>query len=130
MPNRVRSLFFVTMITLLTSSLAVAEEEVPEPPPKPRSVELTTKDGVRLNAIYYEGTEGETTVPVIVLHDWKQKEDGKTYETLAEYLQSKGYAVILPDLRGHGDSTRQKISGNPARWNRIRSDPRMSSHVI
>ena len=111
MRNRVRSLFFVTMITLLTSSLAIAEDEEPEPPPKPRNVELTTKDGVRLNAIYYEGTEGETTVPVVVIHDWKQKEDSTTYETLAEYLQSKGYAVILPDLRGHGDSTRQKTSG-------------------
>ena len=65
MPNRFRSLFLVTMITLLTSSLAVAEEEEPGPPPKPRSVELTTKDGVRLNAIYYEGTEGEATVPVM-----------------------------------------------------------------
>ena len=29
MPNRFRSLFLVTMITLLTSSLAVAEEEEP-----------------------------------------------------------------------------------------------------
>ena len=100
-------------LTLLTCT-AVAKEE-PEPPPKPRNVNLPTRDGVGLNAVYYEGTEGEKTVPVVVIHDWKEKEDGATYESLAEYLQSKGYAVILPDLRGHGSSTRQK---NDARQSR------------
>ncbi len=100
-------------LTLLTCT-AVAKEE-PEPPPKPRNVNLTTKDGVGLNTLYYEGTEGEKTVPVVVIHDWKEKEDGATYESLAEYLQSKGYAVILPDLRGHGSSTvkKDKHSGQP-----------------
>ena len=100
-------------LTLLTCT-AVAKEE-PEPPPKPRNVNLPTRDGVGLNAVYYEGTEGEKTVPVVVIHDWKEKEDGATYESLAEYLQSKGYAVILPDLRGHGSSTvkKDKHSGQP-----------------
>ena len=100
-------------LTLLTCT-AVAKEE-PEPPPKPRNVNLTTKDGVGLNAVYYEGTEGEKTVPVVVIHDWKEKADRATYDSLAEYLQSTGYAVILPDLRGHGSSTRQK---NDARQSR------------
>ena len=88
---------------------ALAEET--EGPPEPEIIELTTRDGVGLNVVYYAGTDGEKTVPVVVIHDWKSKEDGTTYETMAEYLQSKGYAVILPDLRGHGDSTLQKISG-------------------
>jgi pimeloyl-ACP methyl ester carboxylesterase len=100
-------------LTLLTCT-AVAKEE-PEPPPKPRNVNLPTRDGVGLNAVYYEGTEGEKTVPVVVIHDWKEKEDGATYESLAEYLQSKGYAVILPDLRGHGSSTRQKDDARQSR---------------
>jgi hypothetical protein len=69
-------------LTLLTCT-AVAKEE-PEPPPKPRNVNLPTRDGVGLNAVYYEGTEGEKTVPVVVIHDWKEKEDGATYESLAE----------------------------------------------
>ena len=100
-------------LTLLTCT-AVAKEE-PEPPPKPRNVDLKTKDDVELNALYYEGTEGEKTVPVVVIHDWNKKEEGATYESLAEYLQSKGYAVILPDLRGYGSSTRQKNDAGQSR---------------
>ena len=97
----------LTLLAFSTPSLA-AESEIP----KPRNVNLTTKDGVQLNIVYYEGTEGEKTVPVVVIHDWKSKEEGATYTTLAEYLQTKGYAVILPDLRGYGDSTRQNYFGN------------------
>ena len=100
----VRGMLCAALLALLTCT-AVAKEE-PEPPPKPRNVNLTTKDDVGLNALYYEGTEGENTVPVVVIHDWK--EEGATYQTLAKYLQSKGYAVLLPDLRGHGNSTRRK----------------------
>ena len=54
-------------------------------------------------------------MPVVVIHDWKEKEEGATYKTLAKYLQSKGYAVILPDLRGHGSSTRQKDDAGQSR---------------
>ena len=75
-------------------------------PPPPHQLELETADGVQLSAIYYEGTEGAETVPVVVIHDWD--EEGTDFEILAEYLQEHGYAVILPDLRGHGNSTVQK----------------------
>tara|TARA_Y100001933_G_scaffold55150_2_gene54618 strand:+ start:13104 stop:14174 length:1071 start_codon:yes stop_codon:yes gene_type:complete len=100
----------VVAVTVVAMPLTALARET-EGPPKPKTVELTTTDGVKLNVTYYEGTEGENTVPVVVIHDWKSKEDGATYKTLAEYLQSRGYAVILPDLRGHGDSTTQKASG-------------------
>ena len=105
-----QTVILATVITLLLSFPAAVAEET-DPLPKPRDIELTTKDGVRLNVVYYEGTEGEATVPVIVLHDWQEKEEGSTYETLAEYLQDNGYAVLLPDLRGHGSSTTQKLKG-------------------
>ena len=108
----------LTLSAFSTAALA-AESEIP----KPRNVKLTTKDGVQLSIVYYEGTEGEKTVPVVVIHDWKSKEEGATYKTLAEYLQRKGYAVILPDLRGHGDSTRQKYSGNSRKLDPTKARP-------
>ncbi|MEC7500781.1 MAG: hypothetical protein VX970_03540 [Planctomycetota bacterium] len=107
-----RSLIGLCVATLMLLAFSAPALAADAEIPKPRNVNLTTKDGVQLNIVYYEGTEGEDTVPVVVIHDWKSKEEGATYTTLAEYLQRKGYAVILPDLRGHGDSTKQKIKSS------------------
>ena len=43
-----------------------------------------------------------------MLHDW----DGnrKQFSGLATYLQSIGHSIIVPDLRGHGESLRVKAS--------------------
>ncbi len=103
-------LLFLSMLLGIAVPVASAKEEE-EPPPAPVEIELQShtpleqnrKVSTKLSAVYYEGTEGEKSVPVIVIHDWEEK--GTEYELLAEYLQSQGYAVILPDLRGHGGST-------------------------
>ncbi len=71
--------------------------------PAPERVLLKTKDNVELTAEWYGGFGGKDAVPVILVHDW----DGsrKDLLPLAEFLQKKhGYAVIVPDLRGHGES--------------------------
>lgn len=65
---------------------------------------LQTQDGLHLATKFYPGDKGKESVPVILLHDWKgSRED---FSDLAVYLQSLGHAVLVPDLRGHGDSTR------------------------
>jgi pimeloyl-ACP methyl ester carboxylesterase len=46
---------------------------------------------------------GKEVVPVILLHDWEGQ--GTEYSRFAVYLQTKGCAVMVPDLRGHGRST-------------------------
>jgi hypothetical protein len=83
-----------------------------KPPPKkdaskePKPVTLETKDGVALKAVYYPGKPGKETVPVIMLHGWEQH--GVVWEPLAVYFQKTlGHAVIVPDLRGHGQSLTQ-----------------------
>ena len=69
----------------------------------PEDVELSTADNVRLKATFFPGTKGKETVPVVLLHPWKGgRED---CQPLAAYLQAKGHAVLVPDLRGHGEST-------------------------
>ncbi len=77
-----------------------ADTEPAEPSFKEET--LTTKDGVYLRCTYYPGPEKQQTIPMILVHDWGSRR-GELHQ-LALYLQSMGYAVIVPDLRGHGNS--------------------------
>jgi alpha-beta hydrolase superfamily lysophospholipase len=88
-----------------------ATKEKKEKIPPPEDIDLVTEDGVALRATFFPGTKGKDTVPVILLHMWKG-ERGE-YKTLAPYLQSLGHAVLVPDLRGHGESTRVEGFNKP-----------------
>jgi hypothetical protein len=88
--------------------------------PTPEDITLKTRDGVDLKCTYFKaaprqdeaasvvGNEepvdpGKVTLPFILLHDWEgSRQDLFAYGQL---LQKAGCAVIIPDLRGHGEST-------------------------
>ena len=94
----------------LASGATLAQENKGEIP-KPKTVSLTTKDGMALKATYYGSNRRKEAVPVILLHDFK----GNRHELhgLARWLQKDlGHAVMVPDLRGHGDSKQLKILGS------------------
>jgi pimeloyl-ACP methyl ester carboxylesterase len=79
---------------------------------EPRVLELIAKDRVVVHCVYYPGTRGEATVPVILLHGWdgpRGAGSGQDVISLAGKLQKAGHAVAVPDLRGHGRSTRRKL---------------------
>ena len=80
--------------------------------PPPEDIDLTTDDGLAMKATYFPGTKSEESIPVILLHGLKgSRKDFTQEQGLAAFLQEKlGCAVIVPDLRGHGDSTKIKIS--------------------
>lgn len=85
-----------------------AEEKLPAPE-ELQAGELASSDGLQLAATFYPGTKGKDTVPVILLHMWKGSR--KDYAGLAPFLQQQGHAVLVPDLRGHGGSTRSPLGG-------------------
>jgi len=107
-------LFSALVCVLLVCGLPVAaaqdgRDESPDDTPPPEDLTLKTADGVQLAATFYPGTKAKETVPIILLHMFKRS--GNDYSELAPLLQSLGHAVLVPDLRGHGDSTqRRKIN--------------------
>ena len=92
----------------------------------PEEVTLETKDKVQLVCTYFapnkpsnpskpadekeesdteeDSIDGKRVIPYIILHDWERSRKDTT--ALATFLSAQGNAVIIPDLRGHGDSTR------------------------
>ncbi|MGQ9564168.1 MAG: alpha/beta hydrolase [Thermogutta sp.] len=73
--------------------------------------ELLTKDGVQLRATYYGSNRGKDAAVVILLHGWKGSR--RDFARLAPHLQQQGYAVFIPDLRGHGESV-QRVLPSPS----------------
>jgi hypothetical protein len=108
--------FLVAMVVFSPSSYAqnpqqpateanAKQDDRPIPPPA--NITLETKDKVLLKCTYFaaptdQAGSGKSVIPFLLIHDW----DGSRADLLpfAEYLQKSGYAVIVPDLRGHGES--------------------------
>jgi hypothetical protein len=82
------------------------DKEKGEEAPTIEDLVLETSDGLEIVLTYYHGTKGKQTIPVVLLHMWKHSRND--YKDLALALQAAGHAVIVPDLRGHGESTRLK----------------------
>jgi pimeloyl-ACP methyl ester carboxylesterase len=84
------------------------------PPKLEEDLVLQTHDRLNLALTYYAGAsiedlqqgKGKKTIPIVLLHGLKQSRND--YKDLAHALQKAGYAVIVPDLRGHGESTRRR----------------------
>jgi pimeloyl-ACP methyl ester carboxylesterase len=79
-----------------------------EPAADVREMSVTTDDGVDLKFSYYPA-DVEESVPIILLHGGGGSRDD--LRSVALYLQAQGHSVVLPDLRGHGDSTSQTRGG-------------------
>jgi len=70
-----------------------------------QQITLTTQDGVRLSAWYLPSQNGAA---IILLHGYKA--DHAQMFPVAAMLVRHGYGVILPDLRGHGQSEGEEIT--------------------
>jgi pimeloyl-ACP methyl ester carboxylesterase len=83
-------------------------------PPEPEEIELSTKDGLTLHATWYASNAGEEAAAIILLHGFGGSR--ADFQDLASYLQREhDCAVVVPDLRGHGDSTSIRDSSGEER---------------
>src|SRR5262245_42776505 len=111
---------FLTAFTAVFAQLAVA----PLTLGAPAVSSVITKDGVQLHLTYFPSTarpgtpEAKQVAPVILLHD--HKETRAMYNSLAQKPSSglepgegrkkrPSFAVVVADLRGHGESTVQVL---------------------
>lgn len=78
---------------------------------------LRAFDGTPLASSYYPSRLGEAAPVVVLIHE--KGRSRKDFEDpvlefkgrgLAEYLQSAGYAVLAPDLRGQGQNPRRQVA--------------------
>ncbi len=72
----------------------------------------TSPDGLALYARDYAGADGEQRLPVICLHGLTR--NSKDFEGLAPRIAALGRRVIVPDVRGRGQSA---WDSRPARYN-------------
>lgn len=117
-----RAALLVLWVTLVGGLLALpadplrAQDE--EELPAAEDVTMVTSDGVRLNATWLPGTHEKETVPVIMLHGFGgggKEQDRSSLLPMARYLQEKfGFSVLVPDLRGHGQS--MSLEGSPEQF--------------
>lgn len=110
------SLTLICFVSFSTLALAQAKDEEEQPEPlDPENITLEVNEGrlgsLVLHATYYPSHLGKEAVPIVMLHDYKGSRHD--FDTLARALQvEKGHAVIVPDLRGHGESTKYNIPEN------------------
>jgi len=101
---------------LVTNSFALqAQDKKEEKPeiPDPKPITLETKDGVSLRCTWYGGTLEKKTVPIVMLPGWGGVRGD--YADVAKSLQKRGHAVLVPDLRGHGESTTMRVGNENKR---------------
>lgn len=63
-------------------------------------ISTTSPDGVKLNAYFVDNDN--TDCLIVVLHGYGSQ--AKNLLPFVDHFQTIGYSVLIPDLRGHGDS--------------------------
>ncbi len=95
------------------------------------SIRIKTDDGLNLN-IFTQLTGNIPKANVLIVHG--MAEHGARYEDFATFLNSKGFGVYIPDLRGHGktagsiENTGHFVDKNG--WNIVLTDLRNVVSII
>lgn len=79
-----------------------AKQEPTKPKYTVTDVDLIAKDQFPLKATWYEGDRGTSAGAILMLHDLNRTR--RDFEALAKFFADNGHCVLVPDLRGHGDS--------------------------
>jgi pimeloyl-ACP methyl ester carboxylesterase len=113
-----------------TAAPATAEKKDVKVPDKVEAVAIDFQRNkatdVPIHLTYLPGTNGRESVPVVLLHMYKG--DRHEMESLGLFLQKEGFAVIMPDLRGHGQST--MVTGSDRKLDAATMPPQQFTSMI
>lgn len=107
--------------------ILVACSQPIEPTPQPTlnppvgplpSGTATTQDGQTIAYQMYAGKAGSPAI--ILIHQLRRTRTD--WDSVAKWLQKTGYTVIVPDLRGHGQSTGNLETFTPEDYNKMTND--------
>jgi pimeloyl-ACP methyl ester carboxylesterase len=102
-----RRLPFGRLLPLLLAALALSLMPSPSRSDAPKAQKLLfeTFDKVQIQGTWFpSGTDGPKSPCVILVHKIGGNHMQEGWESLAQALQEKGFAVLAFDFRGHGDS--------------------------
>lgn len=77
-----------------------------DPALEPRPETMTTKDGVAITAFYFPSDKGKDAIPIMIVHEWKGQ--AAPYLKLCKALSKAGFAAIVVEYRGHGNSKKYR----------------------
>lgn len=92
------------------------------------SMKIMGPDASLLSLAYYPAQKPFEAPVLMLLHETGRGRSGRDFQDpvqdlkkgFATYLQEQGYAVIVPDLRGHGENPRHDLSD--AEWRSMPAD--------
>lgn len=103
-------------LALLIGAPQAGAQEKKDPAKKPdektgdfERVRFDTVDQVELHGTFYPSAKGKRSSCVLLLHSLGKDSQQEGWDKLAKELQSKGYAVLSFDFRGHGKSDRVEM---------------------
>ena len=122
------TLFLILLISCTTETSPPAP---PPPPLKPLTGPLpsgtaTTQDGHTIAYQIYPSKAGSPAV--ILLHMLRRSRTD--WDSIAKWLQKNGYTVIVPDLRGHGQSSGNWEKFTPEDFNKMTFDVAAMKSVL
>lgn len=87
---------------------------------RPRKVSYKSTDGLTIQAYLYEPIlkEGEKAPGILYIHGGPTSSFNDTYQAQVQYFAMRGYAVLLPNIRGSSGYGRRFENANNGCWGR------------
>ena len=86
----------------------------------PKKIHFKASDGVETAAYLYEPTlePGKKAPGILLIHGGPTSSFNDTYQVQAQYFAQRGYAVLLPNIRGSSGYSKQFEDANNGCWGR------------